>query len=327
MATEIENEEFAELEESEAAADAVMEASKGFGQKMAEQTSGIRFLKNQLTTDRSMTKQQVARVADTFGAQHDSVGGRRAIISKKHDLIKPVLSLLLETRRYVEARTIPYPDQGMRLIRLDKVDAMVEEIDKRREQLNVMLADLDAGWQSVKDDAKDRLQELYQEADYPAVPSAAFGIYLSFPAIQPDERLKKLNRDLYDAEAKRIAGKFAAAVDLAESAAAAKLAELIQHFVDRLVPGEDGKQKTIRSSTVENIKEFAEQFQSTTIGSNPELDALVAKVEAMAGGVDVDGIRKDEAKRGGLAVDCTRLLEEMDNLVIAKPIREFDLED
>lgn len=326
-ATATENAEFEELETAEAIAEAQAEDAKDFGTKLAEQTSGIRYEQSKLSTTRSMTKIQVVKVAETFQAAPDSVGGRRAVINRKHPLVAPVLTLLTEAKRYVESRTIAYPDQGMRLIRLNQVDSMTQEIAKRREQLDILLGDLDQGWESVKNDAKERLQDLYQESDYPEMPSAAFSMHLSFPAIQPDHRLKKLNAALYEAEAKRIAGKFTVAVEQAEAAAAEKLQELIQHFVDRLVPDENGNQKQLRASTLTNIKDFAEQFKATTIGSNEGLEAMVAKVEALAGGCDVDGLRKDTTKSQKTAADFTKLLGEMDQLVISKPVREFDLED
>ena len=297
------------------------------GEELQKKTSGVRIATQALSMSRAMTTTQIHQVAMLFSADHRSVRGGRAVLNRKHPLIAPVLKLIHDARSYVAARTVDYPDPGIRLIRLDQIESMTAEINKRKGELSKCLDELDEHWEEVKEDARERLKELYIESDYPAVPSTGFGIELSFPAIAPDDRLKKLHPDLYAAEQARVAAKFQEAIEQAEALAAAKMQELLGHFLERLSPSEDGKPKKLHESTLGNIRDAVEAFKSTTIGSNEQLDQIVAEIEALSAGVDAKSIRKASPEgRSDIEKQFAAMLKRVDELVEIRPVRQIDLD-
>jgi uncharacterized protein YciW len=297
------------------------------GQKLQAETTGLRLTISKLGCRRTMDRNQLERVANLFDADQRSLSGSRAIINRKHPAVAPIHRLLGEVRDYIHDRSVDYPEQGVRLCKLSNVDRIAAYIEERRAELDGLLAELDADWASVKAEAKTRLANLYCEADYLDKPSMAFGLYISFPAIKPDERLLQINPELYAAEQSRIAAKFADALQAAEAAAAEQLKELLQHFVDRLTPGEDGEKKTLRGSTLENIKEFTELFAETSIGTNAELEAIVAQIDALASGLDAKAIRKSgPEEKGKLVADVSNVLSNLDSLIATMPSRAIELD-
>lgn len=303
-------------------------AAANFGEQLRQQTTGCRLTINQLSTRLKMDKPHLQRVADLFSADPKSLSGSRKVISRKIDTVAAVFRLLGEVRHYVNQRTVPYPEvHGMRLVKTANIDKMVAYVNTRREELGGLLADLDADWESVKAEARERLQELYSEADYCTQPSMWFGVYISFPAIEPDRRLMQLNPEVYAAEQARIAAQFESAVKQAEAAAAATLQQLLTQFLERLKPGEDGEKKTLRASTLDKLREFSSVFAETSIGSNAELEAIVAQVEALSSGVEIGELRKaGPEERGEVAESLSSVLSSLDQLIEAMPVRQIDLD-
>lgn len=302
-------------------------ADNDFAKKLQDETSGVRLNSYQLTSKRTMSKGQIAEVADLFGAEADSVSGSRAALNRKHELVAPVYRVLLKARRFVTDHTLDYPEKGLRLIKLSRVEWLRDQVQAMSDELQDAVDDLAEGWDEVKAEAKGRLKKLYSEADYPATPKGVFGLELSFPAIKPDDRLLQLHPELYAQEQARIAARFDDAVKSAEAAAADQLGKLLERFVTQLSEPEDGKKRILKASVVDSITEFTERFKNLSIGSNSGLDELVAKVEQLASGVDVAAVRKfDGDVKKQLQEKVASLVGEIDKLVIARPVREVDLD-
>ena len=301
--------------------------SNEFGSKLQEQTIGVRLTTCALGCRRTMSKGQLIQVADLFEADERSVSGSKAIINNKHELIKPIHSVLSDAKSYIRARTIDYPEQGLRLCRVDQIDALTEGIKHRQEHLAELVDNLCANWASVISEAQKRLDKLFDATDYPTSPKVHYAIYLGFPEIKPDQRLMQLNPQLYAEQQAIIAAKFEEAVIVAESAAAQELQKLLSNLVEKLRPDADGTKKILKGSTVANIGEFVELFKAKTIKSNDGLEALMAKVQQMAGGLDADDLRKATAEqREAVSLELQGVLQEVTGLISTMPIRSIDLE-
>lgn len=304
-----------------------MSQDQNFGKKLQEQTIGVRLSVTSLGCRRALEKGQIIEVANLFEADEQSVSGSKKIINPKHELVKPIRALLGDAKAYIRARTIDYPEQGLRLARVDQVESLTAGIQSRKEMLSELLDQLCAGWDSVKAEAKKRLVDLYDENDYPTSPRSHFAIYLTFPEIKPDQRLMQLNPQLYAEQQKIIQAKFEEAVVVAEAAAAKELQQLLSNLVDKLKPGADGERKILKGSAVANISEFVDMFKAKTIGSNAELDALMHKVKAMADGLDPEQLRKAAFDtREAVANDLQGVLSEVENLISVMPVRSIDLD-
>jgi hypothetical protein len=213
-----------------------------FATQLRQQTTGCRLSTFGMTTRRTMSKSQLERVAQTFNAEVFSVGGSRKVIDRKHELVKPIYALLLRAKALIVAHTIDYPERGLRLAKVGKIDWLNAKVAEMQNELEGYLVQLDAGWDEIKQQAREQLGELYCEADYAVTPSRSFGLEISFPAIEPDRRLMTLHPELYAREQARIQSRFDEAVRNAEAAAAEQLQKLLQHFVAKLTESRRGRQ-------------------------------------------------------------------------------------
>lgn len=302
-------------------------ARVSFGKELQAKTTGCRLSTYSLSCRRTMPKGAVGQVADLFSAEVSSIGGSRHVISRKHELVKPVYLAISKAKQLVAAYTYDYPEKGVRLIRLDRVEWLSGEIAKLQAELAEACKALDDGWADVKADAQERLGDLYDPGDYPDRPSEGYGLEISFPAIKPDDRLAQMHPELYAKEQARIQARFDEAILAAEAAATEQLAKMLSHLIERLAPDESGESKTLHESTVVNLKEFAERWKTLSIGSNDQLEALIREIEKAADGIDVKALRKaDGGARAKVAEQFEGLREKVDALVVTRPVRALDLD-
>ena len=296
------------------------------GDKLKEVTSGCRLEVSAFTCMRKMTPEQRQRMANAFSADVGSVTGGREIINRRLPVVKPLFSAISKARLLWRDHTIKYED-GVRLIRTDRIAWMNAQIGACQQEARAAAEDVHAAWETVKEDAKTRLQDLYNELDYAFDVRNAFGMTISYPAIEPDSRLKTIAPELYEAERKKIAASFEEAAIVAEEGLRSEFQELLSGLMEKLSDqeSEDGKKRHVKQQGIDALVSFAERFKSMAIGSNAELEGLVEQAKALAGNTTVKGLREGTAKQ-----EFKQSLQEvsalMDAFIEKSPIRKFDLD-
>ena len=139
-----------------------------------------------------------------------------------------------------------------------------------------------------------------------------------FPNVDAPDFLRELNPRLFREECQRVQARFDEAVKLAEEAFTAELSRLVSHLAERLSGHEP---KTFRDSTVANLNEFFQRFRQLNIGSNEQLDRLVADAQWVIRGVARQDLRDDAGLRQHVATEMSRVQSALDGLLLDKPRR------
>ena len=150
-----------------------------------------------------------------------------------------------------------------------------------------------------------------------------FAIQHDFPSVEPPDYLRQLNPQLYEAECQRVQERFSEAISLAETAFTSELAQLISHLTERLGGQEDGKPKVFRDSAIGNLQEFFRRFSDLNIGSNEELDRLVADAQQIVQGVQPQSLRDNAALRQHVTTEMSRVQSVLDGLLVDRPRRNI----
>ena len=219
--------------------------------------------------------------------------------------------------------SLPYPDPGIRLIRQHDIDRFNRHMEALKEELTDAVWRLDAHYEELKDAARDRLGSLYDPADYPEFLQGLFAVSWDFPSVEPPDYLQQLNPGLYRQECQRVAARFDEAVQLAEQAFVEELTRLISHLTERLTGQADGKPKTFRDSTVENLTEFFERFRQLNVRSNQQLDVLVGQCRSIVQGVEPQQLRDSNALRQTVATELSVVESVLDTLLVDRPRRNI----
>ena len=117
--------------------------------------------------------------------------------------------------------------------------------------------------------------------------------------------------------------RFTEAVEQAEQMFFDQLAGLVDHLVERMSGTEDGKPKTFRDTTVDNLNEFFARFRQLNIGGNAELEELVERAESIVSGVQPQQLRDNASLRQHIATQMSTVQANLDGLLVDRPRRNI----
>jgi hypothetical protein len=274
-----------------------------------------------LGTQRKLSDAQTKQAADTFHAATDLVTASKRLIDTKNTTYRVLTTLKSQAAAYWRAVTLPYPQDGVRLIKQADIGAFEDRMREYKEQLVAAAANLQLEYETLKTAAREKLGDLYNPADYPASLDGVFDLRWEYPPVEPPNYLMTFNPELYQQEQQRVQHRFETAVVMAENAFAEQLQDMISHLIERLTDEPDGTKKTFKVSAIENFKEFYENFQDMNVRSNAQLERLIRQANELVSGIDVKDLRKNTNLRQNLTQQMGEVKTALDNLITNAPRR------
>jgi hypothetical protein len=274
-----------------------------------------------LGTQRKLSDAQTKQAADTFHAATDLVTASKRLIDTKNTTYRVLTTLKSQASAYWRSMTLPYPQEGVRLIKQADIGAFEARMREYKEQLVVAAANLQLEYEAIKVAAREKLGDLYNPNDYPPSLEGVFDLRWEYPPVDPPNYLMTFNPELYQQEQQRVQHRFETAVVMAENAFAEQLQDMISHLIERLTDEPDGTKKTFKASAIENFKEFYDNFRSMNVRSNAQLDNLIQRATDIVSGVDVKDLRKNTNLRQNLTQQMGEVKTALDNLITNAPRR------
>src|SRR5690242_9503320 len=105
-------------------------------QRLRATMAAVRLAFTWLGVRKTLTAEQKAQAADTFGAEQSFLSAGKKLIDTNHPAFKAVTSVRGRIVSFWKGMTLPYPEAGIRLIRQDDI-AMFDV------QLTTLKSDLD----------------------------------------------------------------------------------------------------------------------------------------------------------------------------------------
>ena len=272
---------------------------------------------------KTLTPEQKAEAAEPFGAEARFLSAGKRLLDTSHPAYKAVTAIRNRVLSYWKGMSLPYPENGIRLIHQDKIDDFDAQMRALRAELVDAVETLDRHYSELKSAARQRLGSLFNPGDYPESLTGLFEVTWDFPSVEPADYLRQLNPQLYEQECRRVQQRFDEAVRLAEEAFTAELAKLVSHLTERLSGTDDGKPKIFRDSAIENLTEFFGRFRQLNVRSNEQLDQLVAQAQRTIRGVDPQALRDNAGLRQHVATEMSRVQSVLDGLLVDRPRRNI----
>ena len=292
-------------------------------QRLRTSFAAVRVAFTWLGTRKTLTTEQKAQAADTFGAEGQFLSAGKKLLDTKHPAFKAVTGVRSRILSLWKGMSLPYPEPGVRLIRQDQIDMFTEQLASLKEELNEAVWRLDEHYAELKSAARDRLGSLFDSADYPDSLEGLFQVAWDFPSVEPPDYLRQLNPEVYRQECERVASRFDEAIQLAESAFVEELQGLVSHLTERLSGQIDGKPKVFRDSAVENLTQFFERFRQLNVRSNEQLDDLVGQCQQAVSGVEPQTLRDNQVLRTSVASELSQVQSVLDDLLVDRPRRNI----
>ena len=292
-------------------------------QRLRITTAAVRLSFTWFGVRKSLTTEQRAQAADTFGADGDCLSAAKRLLDTKHPAFKAVTAVKNRTVGYWKSLSLPFPEAGLRLIRQDQVESFDNQMNWFQQELADAVDALDERYHELQAAARERLGTLYNESDYPESLRGLFSMDWEFPSVEPPDYLMQLNPELYEQECQRVAARFDEAIQLAEQAFVDELSKLVSHLTERLAGQADGKPKVFRDSAIENLTGFFERFRQLNVRSNDQLDALVDQAQQIVQGIAPQSIRENHVLRQTVASELAEVQDVLDDLLVDRPRRNI----
>ena len=272
---------------------------------------------------KTLTAEQKAQAADTFGAEGEFLSAGKKLLDTRHPAFKAVTAVRGRILSFWKGLSLPYPEPGIRLIRQDDIGTFDVQMTTLKADLDEAVQRLDEHYGELRSAARQRLGSLFNPADFPVSLRGLFAASWDFPSIEPPPYLQQLSPQLYEQECQRMQARFDEAVQLAEQAFTDELAKLVSHLTERLSGQEDGKPKVFRDSAVENLAEFFERFRHLNVRSNEQLDGLVAQAQRTIRGVEPQELRESSNLRQHVATQLAGVQATLDGMLVDRPRRNI----
>jgi hypothetical protein len=274
-------------------------------------------------TRRTLTREQKEEAAQPFGAEGQFLSAGKKLIDTRHEAFRRLTAIRGKIIADWRNCTLPYVEAGVRLIRQTDIEPFVRVLENHRDALRQAESDLNAAYEQIKTDARNRLGRLYNVSDYPSEIRNLFLVEWDFPAIEPPTYLMRLNPEIYRQEQERVAQRFEQVVQLAEQAFIGELAKLVSHLTERLTTNTGGEQKVFRNSVISNLTDFFARFRDLNIRSNAQLDQLVEQAQQIVRGIGPQELRDNNSLRTHVATELSRVQAELDGMLIDRPRRRI----
>ncbi len=299
------------------------ERSASPSQRLQTTMAAARLSFTWLGVRKTLTAAQKNQAADSFGAEGKFLSAGKKLLDTSHPAFKAVTAIRGRAVAYWKGVSLPFPEPGVRLIRQDAITDFDDQIAAFRAELDEAVAELDRHYDELRSAARNRLGDLFDASDYPPSLIGAFAIEHDFPSVEPPPYLQQLSPELYRQECERVQARFDEAVRLAEAAFTEELAKLVEHLTERLSGDVDGKPKVFRDSAVENLTEFFERFRQLNVGSNEQLDELVARAQQVVRGVEPQQLRDSQSLRQQVSTQLSSVQSALDGLLVDRPRRNI----
>ncbi len=272
---------------------------------------------------KSLSAEQRAEAAETFGADGPFLSAGKKLIDTKHKAYRAVTGIRTDIRKFWQSCTLPFPEPGVRLIKEGYIPLFDAKLRKFREELTEAVEALDNRYHELRQQARLKLGRLYNSSDYPSSLEGLFLVDWEFPNVEAPEYLRELKPELYEAEQARVIGRFEEAVRLAEDAFLGEFAKLVSHLTERL-SSETGQPKAFRDSAVHNLVEFFDRFKHLSVRSSSQLDAMVQEAQRIVQGITPEQLRGSNDLRQEIATSLGEVSATLDGMLVDRPRRRLD---
>lgn len=175
-------------------------------ERLRDNSAAVRLSFTWMGIRRTLTPQQKAFAADSFGAEGEYLSAGKKLLDVKHPRFKALTAIRGEAIARWKADSLPWPEPGIRLIRRDSIEDFDNRMHAIAGRLEDAALDLDAHYDQLRSAARDRLGSLFNDSDYPATLSGAFSMAWDFPSVDPPGYLRQVNPDLTSTQVRTLTG-------------------------------------------------------------------------------------------------------------------------
>jgi len=265
------------------------------------------YLNISFWTARKYDKKISQEIEDQYNAD-DAGRYNKILIAKEH--LSNIQKIISSARTFHYENTLPWSDNGGRLLPSANYFGYVKAIqcfkdDFEREVINFLRV-----YPDLKDEAKQRLNGMFLEEDYPDVYTleSKFNIRsIILPVPEADDFRVNLTADEVDSIKESLEEQVKKSTESAMDDLWKRLFKVVEHMSERL-SYPDNK---FKNSLVENITALCDLLPKLNITNDPKLAEAVVEIKAKLTANDSQTLRDNDVVRSKTAIESQKILNKM----------------
>jgi hypothetical protein len=206
---------------------------------------------------------------------------------------------------------------GVYCIPLEYIDEIETALKEAAVGIDDVRQTLKGEWSGIISDAKERLGELFDEADYPNVDAAMNEFVLSYryvPIADTPAILKSVAAEAYKEDLERSKIEGANELEAFRSHLRGTLLQIIVNMRKTLTKP-DGERRVFGKRFFKNLNEFMSTFNGKNLSEDGELEKVVTQLATVAKGYDPDDLKDDEHLQKKLNTNLAKIDKSLKAMV------------
>ena len=231
------------------------------------------------------------------------------------------LDLINEAREYLYKKSLPFPITGIAFIPKDMIIEVDDHLSMFKERFHSRGEEFIYNYKAYIELARTAPGDVFNPEDYPGNVTRKFDFSWSFFEIEaPNGKARILTPAIYEREKEKFERMMEDFQNTGISTLREKFAEMVSHLVERLTD----EKKVFKNSSINNFKEFLEDFRKLNINDHQEIAALVTKCQGLiSGDLEAQDLRDNTGLRKRIAEQMEQVKGSLDVILTQRLIRKI----
>ena len=259
-------------------------------------------------TARKYDKKASHEVAELHRAPEGSGRYNKQLVAKEE--IAKIESLVGEARRWGDTQTLPWNDNGSRILPVDNYFGYTQGMRERREKFEMAVEEFLLKYPALIEQARRELNGLFNEKDYPKLEDirSRFDWAIQvFPIPTSGDFRVELDKSIAADLQGQIDSKVNDIIGTAQKDLWSRLYTVVKHMADTWANSE----AKVYDSAVDHIVELCGMLPKLNLAKDPKLEEMRLAVEAKLCQVDPERARKDKKLKVNTAKEAQSILDTM----------------
>jgi hypothetical protein len=266
---------------------------------------------------RKYDKDASAEIAQNHGTDASRAGRFNKLLVNPTSL-KDIASIAGNARNYTVTSTLPWLNDGVRIIPVDIYLEYSQKMSEYKSQFNQAVDKLAIEYNAIVNQARLDLNGLFKESDYPSVDSIrrkhAFSVRVFNLPDSKDFRVA-LSESEFQSTKQEIEQNLNEATDNAVRDVFQRVSMRMEHMIKRLKDAEANDGKGIRESMMKNICELSDILPKLNITSNPDIDGIAFQIKNELANISSDDLRENQGARIAASQSARDILNKVSSYI------------
>lgn len=271
-------------------------------------------LRINMWTGHRLDREASKSVTEKAGADEDAARVNKHLIPK--EILQPISSAAGALRNHFYDNTLPWKDNGDRLLTRKAFQRFIEEHEKLAKDFNDEVRKfIEVNYYAARQKAEFRMGAMFKPSDYPAADElrGKFSASLDIDAVTTANDFRvQMSAPMQDKIREDIEEKMKERLGKAMQSVWVRLSQTLEHFANSMATD-----KKLYESTITNLEEIVEILPELNVLNDSNLDRIRDEIKATIVGYDVKDLRKNPEVRNIAASEAKRIMDDMKGFMTA----------